>query len=43
MTALRWLAGSFLALTVLAVASCQPIERRPLVNAPMNRCPCDAY
>jgi hypothetical protein len=29
---------------ILATASsCEPIVARPLVSAPMNRCPCDAY
>ncbi len=28
---------------VAAVPSCDPIEPRPLTNAPVNRCPCDRY
>jgi hypothetical protein len=28
---------------VVGASSCEPIEPRPLVNAPMNECPCDRY
>jgi len=28
---------------IVAVPSCDPIEPRPLVKAPMNTCPCDDY
>lgn len=39
----RVTALSLVALASVGAPSCEPIEPRPLVTAPMNTCPCDKY